>query len=308
MTTTTRPVVVGVDGLPGSAGALRYAATEAATRNAPLLLVHVVPSILSLGPPIPLADLEKVGREILDQAVTTVDSLAPGLEVSTMLVRGDRSVGIVQAAKQAQLVVVGRETRRGLDRLLTGTTTAAVAAHAHCDVVVVPSFWTADNVKGRVVVGVKSGANLHELLSQAFAEAASRHAALTVVTAWELADPYFDRIELRTHADEWERNGTDLVLEAAADWRTAYPDVPLEVKVVHGSPARILLEASESADVLVVSRRRFAFPPYGHLGGVGHSVLRLSDVPVHVVPYATEKDETEDAEDLVLEQAGAPLK
>ena len=112
---------------------------------------------------------------------------------------------------------------------LTGTTTAAVAAHAPCDVVVVPSFWTADHVRGRVVVGVKSRANLHELLSQAFAEAASRHAELIVVTAWEVADPYFDRIEFRTHAEEWERNGTDLVLEAAADWRTAYPDVPLDV-------------------------------------------------------------------------------
>jgi nucleotide-binding universal stress UspA family protein len=172
-------------------------------------------------------------------------------------------------------------------------------------VVVVPSFWTADHVRGRVVVGVKSRANLHELLSQAFAEAAARHAVLTVVTAWEVADPYFDRIEFRTHADEWERNGKELVFEAAADWRTAYPDVPLEVKVVHGSPAKVLLEASESADVLVVSRRRFAFPPYGHLGGVGHSLLRLSDIPVHVVPYATE---TEEDEDLVLEEAGAPLK
>ena len=40
---TTRPVVVGVDGRPGSAGALRYAVTEARRRRAPLQLVHVVP-------------------------------------------------------------------------------------------------------------------------------------------------------------------------------------------------------------------------------------------------------------------------
>jgi nucleotide-binding universal stress UspA family protein len=128
---------------------------------------------------------------------------------------------------------------------------------------------------------------------------------LTVVTAWELADPYFDRIELRTHADEWERNGTELVADVAADWQTAYPDVPLEVKVVHGSPAKVLLAASEDGDLLVVSRRRLAFPPYGHLGGVGHSLLRLSDVPVHVVPYV---DDHADTKELVLEEAGAPLK
>jgi nucleotide-binding universal stress UspA family protein len=189
--------------------------------------------------------------------------------------------------------------------MLTGTTTAAVAAHAPCDVVVVPSFWTADHPRGRVVVGLKSRQNAHELLSQAFSEAAARDAALTIVTAWELADPYFDRIELRTHADEWSSNGKQLVMELTQDLRAAHPDVAVEARVVHGPPARVLLTASEDSDLLVVSRRRFAFPPYGHLGGVGHSLLRLSDVPVHVVPYVPEPAEDED---LALEAAGAPLK
>jgi len=290
---TVRPVLVGVDGLPGSAGALRYAVVEARKRHAPLHLLHVVPDFLSTGPPIPLADLVEAGRAVLEQERSAVQKLAPDLEVRAILAKGERSTGIVKAAKSADLVVVGRETRRGLERLLTGTTTAAVAAHAPCDVVVVPSHWVAGHDRGCVVVGLKTRRDSHELIAQAFAEAASRDAALRVVTAWKLPDPYLDRIEFRTHADQWTANGTELVLEVAADWHSVYPDVSVHAAVVHGSPVEVLLRESEDSDLLVVSRRRFAFPPYGHLGGVAHSLLRLSDVPVHVVPYAADKDDDE---------------
>ena len=50
----TRPVVVGVAGNPGSAGALRYAVAEAERREAPLHLVHVMP-VAPLAPLTPLA-------------------------------------------------------------------------------------------------------------------------------------------------------------------------------------------------------------------------------------------------------------
>jgi len=304
-TPTSGPVLVGVDGLPGSAGAVRYAVAEAVRRHAPLRLVHVVPDFATLGPPIPLSELQSVGESILEREVETVRDLAPALSVGTVLARGERDQGMVRAAEDAQLLVLGRETRHGLDRLLTGTTTARVASHAPCDVVVVPSFWVDRHRRGRVVVGLKSRRNSRELLAQAFAEAASRDAALRVVMAWEVADPYFDRIELRTHADEWEANGRELIVEVTADWRSAYPDVSMETEVVHGQPAKVLLRASGDSDLLIISRRRLALPPYGHLGGIGHSLLRLSDVPVHVVPYAADPV---DEKDLALEAAGAPLK
>jgi nucleotide-binding universal stress UspA family protein len=301
-----RPVVVGMDGEPGSAGALRYAVAEARRRQAPLRLVHVVPVFLGLGPAIPLSDLHRIGIEVLDRATETVRELAPDLEVSSVIAHGDRSDGLVNAAGDAQLVVVGRETRRGLDRVLTGTVTAGVAARASCDVVVVPSFWVDRYSRRRVVVGLKSRHNAHELLAEAFAEAAVRDAGLVVVTAWRVADPYFDRIEARTHAQEWKEEGHKVVAELTADWRTMYPDVSVETRIVHGPAARVLLDASEDSDLLVISRRRLALPPYGRLGAVGHDLLRLSDVPVHVVPYTA--DSSADIDALVLEEAGAPLK
>ena len=322
----TRPVVVGVDGTPGSAGALRYAVVEAGRRGAPLHVVHVAPSyapmgsVVPFGPAVglavPLAELETVGASLLDEAAATVRRLAPDLEVVTHFSHGPRASSLVDLTAGAQLMVVGRETRRGLERVLTGATTAAVASRAHCDVVVVPSFWSADHTKGRVVVGVKSRRDSHELLSRAYAEASARGASLTLVTAWELADPYLDRIELRTHADQWRADGQCLLDDLAADWRPAYPDVAVETRVEHGTAATVLLGASADSDLLLVSRRHHALPPLGHLGGVAHAVLRRSDVPVLVVahPDATEgsghgEGSTElELDDLTLEEAGAALK
>ena len=305
-TIPTRPVLVGVDGLPGSSGAVRYAVMEARRRQAPLQLVHVIPDFFSVGPPVPLSDLDRIGVDILERQARSVREVARDLTVTTTLVHGGRSTGLVRAAEAAQLLVIGRETRHGVERFYTGTVTAAVAAHAPCDVVVVPSFWVDADPYGLVVVGIKTGRNSHELLSQAFGEASARGAALRVVTAWHVADPYFDSVEVRTHASEWEQRGTELLVELTHDWRAAFPDVPVETRVVHGPAARMLLRESAGSDLLVLSRRRFTLPPYGQLGGVGHDVLRLSDVPVHVVPYAA--DEPEPADDLVLEEAGAPVK
>ena len=156
------------------------------------------------------------------------------------------------------------------------------------------------------MVGLKSRHNAQELLAQAFAEASARDAVLVLVTAWQLVDPYFDRAEGRAHAQEWEDEGRKVVTEVSADWRTVYPDVSIETRIVHGPAARVLLDVSEGTDLLVISRRRLGISPFGRLGAVGHDLLRLSDVPVHVVPYTA--DPSAETEPLVLEEAGAPLK
>ena len=171
----------------------------------------------------------------------------------------------------------------------------------------VPSFWSGDRSHGRVVAGIKSRRNAHELLSRAFGEAAARGATLTLVTAWELPDPYLDRIEVRTHAADWEAAERRVIEETLTQWRSAYPDVPVEIRIVHGPAANVLLDASRDSDLLLLSRRRLALPPFGRLGGVPHALLRLSDVPVEVVPYV-DHPAAEPATDLVLEESGAPLK
>lgn len=305
----TRAVVVGVDGCPGSEGALRYAVAEATRRHAPLCLVHVVPTSAPVWPGVPMGgvagtELRAIAEKILEETVETVRRIAPDLAVSTVLSAGSRSAALVDAADGAQLVVVGRETQHGIDRVLVGAVTAGVAARAGCDVVVVPSFWSEGHPRGRVVAAVKSSANAHEILAEAFAQASARGAALIVVTAWELPDPYLDRIEVRTHASDWEDEGRRSLEVLLADWRTAYPDVPVEIRVHHGRSASVLLAASRDSDLLLLSRRHHAVPPYGRLGGVAHAVLQATDVPVEVVPFTGVPTPHEE---VVLEETGAPL-
>ena len=300
-----RAVVVGVDGTPGGDGALRYAVVEARRRGAPLVLAHVISDGLNVVPAVSPVVFADAGRAVLDEALDTACELAPDLDITGVLKVGRRSDALVDAAREAAVLVIGRETRSGVDRLLTGTTTAAAAAHAPCDVVVVPSFWHAGTAPRRVVVGVRSATDAGGVVRRAAAEAAWRHCPLTAVTAWHVPDLYLDRIEARTNADEWEANGLADLERLVAPLRPDHPDLDVDLRVVHGRPAPVLLAEAEDCDLLVVSRRHFALPPHERLGGVAHAVLRLSDVPVLVVPSS----HAPVAEpDLVLEEAGAPLK
>ena len=301
-----RPVVVGVDGTPGSDGAVRYAAVEATRRGAPLHLVHVVPSYLSMGSGVPLPELHRIGADLLQGACEMVVDRHPELDVHELVVHGDPGRGVARAREDAQLVVVGRETRRGLDRLLTGTVTAAVAGHARCDVTVVPGDWTGEVQHGCVVVGVKDDRRTERLAAVAFHEASSRHARLTALSAWQLPDPYIDGLEARTHRSEWEAGAREALLHAVERQQEVHADVKLDLRVLHGSPAEVLVDAARDADLLVVGRHHTAVPPRTRLGSLAHTLVRVTEVPLLIVMESAPESEAD--ADLELEDHGTALK
>ena len=197
MTTTQdrRPIVVGVDGAEHSAAALRHALSEARHRGVSARIVHVEPGFRPVMPHVLMveSDVEAVGRHILRDAETLAHEIAPDVVVESVLRRGTRVMELVAASESAQLVVVGAESMHGLDRVLLGTTTAGVAAHAACPVRVVPEGW-ADR-PGPVVVGVRTAGQVETLVGRAVGLAARRGGHVVAVHAWNLPDPYADRIE-----------------------------------------------------------------------------------------------------------------
>jgi nucleotide-binding universal stress UspA family protein len=293
-TAVTAPVVLAADGTPSSEGALRFAVQEAVARRTGLRIIHVNPMAAQVGPLRPIPgfspsspwELDAHARTVLNRTAKEARALAPDLAVTTTLARGGRVGAIIDGSTDAQLLVVGRETRLGLERVLTGATTAGVASRARCAVAVVPGDWqprSRAEAGGTVVVGIRRVSDAADLMATAYDWASPRGASICVLHAWELPDAYIDRIEARTHAEEWQARGQHLLDEALADWRDEHPEVPLETRVIHGHAASVLVAAAKAADLVVV-RRAHERRPFDHLGATVRAVLLASPAPVEVVP------------------------
>jgi nucleotide-binding universal stress UspA family protein len=135
-------IVVGVDGSEESLRALRWALDEARLRGAPLECVHAwsLPVVTSGGLlPITEGLVETLGEE----AAKRVDVLFAGLdtegvEVEKNVVEGPPAAVLVDAARDAELLVVGSRGHGGFAGLLLGSVSHQCAHHAACPVVIVP--------------------------------------------------------------------------------------------------------------------------------------------------------------------------
>jgi nucleotide-binding universal stress UspA family protein len=131
-----------MDGSPTSAAALDWAAHEAQARRATLDVVVGWSALRAVFPtrgPIPrsvLLTLQEAAQKVAEQAVSTVD--IPELSVETKVLEGGASSVLLECAREADLLVVGR---RGLSRakeVLVGSVSHACIHHSRIPVVIVP--------------------------------------------------------------------------------------------------------------------------------------------------------------------------
>lgn len=301
-----RPVVAGIDGSEGSAAVVRYAATEARRTGSGLLLVHVIPDYLILSPMLPVAptELEGMARAIVERAAEAAsETLAPA-RISTKLVNGSRTSCLVRAGDGASQIVLGREARSNVQRVVTGATTIGVAARAACPTIAVPPDWVAGPAAARVVAGIKTSAHSESLLQHSFLAAKRLGAELSLVHAWEIPSGYDDVIAGRVAREEWADALRRELGQPLAAWQAAFPEVTVHLEVVHGQAARVLRDASADADLVLLTRRMHGFPG-GHLGGTGRLLLREAACPVEVVPLGAGAGFDPD---FVLERDGALLR
>ncbi|HEX3004412.1 MAG TPA: universal stress protein [Angustibacter sp.] len=282
-------VVVGVDGSPSSELAIDWAVDEATRRNLPLHLVHVFVQdypTMTVGIPPALDDLRGMAQTVVNDAVARANRLGPELSVTAAVHTGSAAKFLIDASTRADTVVVGTAGRRGMARMMLGSTAAQVAAHSQCPVVVVrhapPTAMSADR---RVIVGVDGAGVSHDAVGYAFGQASSRGASLTVVHGWwlEYAGDVFAVPYTGGEHEELEMSQRALVSEAIAGWSEKYPDVEVRQQIVRAEPVELLTKDSAGADLLVVgSRGRGGFAGL-LLGSVSRHVLQLADCPVAVV-------------------------
>jgi nucleotide-binding universal stress UspA family protein len=286
-------IAVGVDGSTGSKAATRWAAREAERLGLGLLVVHAYAGYHAMGSfyssAYPLTPVEDrlLPQNILEDAVGEAEKLLPRDRIDTSALHADARAGLLQVAADNRMLVLGDETHPALSRLVTGSVVAPVAAHAPVPVVAVPANWQDAPSHGSVVVGVKNLESSFALVRHAFQLAAAHDATLTLLHAWEYLAQYDDVIAAHATLPEWEQRARDDLGALLARMAPEFPGVQTEIRLVHGQPARVLVDASSETDLLVITRRPHLLP-YGHLGGTGRAVLRETRCPTVVLPPVAE--------------------
>lgn len=261
-----KPIVVGVDGSPGSRRAARWGAAEAAKRQTPLLLIHAfgVPDAFrgDVTPPQEwLEAQEKQAKAWLTQAIDLVERVHPHVELAAESFLDAPIPLLIEKSESAGMMVVGSTGWSPVGHLVMGSTAIALAAHGRCPVAIVRGR---DEVGEQepVVLGVDSAPLCEPAIELAFEEARLRRVLLIAVHA---------------HARSEEVVPIDL-----SRWRAEYREVVLRQVEEQDGPRKQLLAWSRRAQLIVVgSRGRGGFAGL-LLGSTSQALIHHADCPVVV--------------------------
>lgn len=143
---TAGPVLLGVDGSPAGAEAVRFAFDEASRRRARLLALHAwttwnTPLPPPPSPALPYANepgaLAAAEERLLAETTAGLCERYADVRVERRAVNGTAREALIGASRTAQLTVVGSRGRGGFAGLLLGSVSQALLHHAHGPVAVV---------------------------------------------------------------------------------------------------------------------------------------------------------------------------
>jgi nucleotide-binding universal stress UspA family protein len=121
-----RRVVVGYDGSPAAARAVRFGVEYSARHDLDLLVATVAD------------DGAVTGAELAGLVASVTDGCRGGVRVTSTVLSGHPAEELVRLSGESRLVVVGSRGRGGFRGLLLGSVSHAVLQHAGCPVAVVP--------------------------------------------------------------------------------------------------------------------------------------------------------------------------
>ncbi|MFM9494032.1 universal stress protein [Streptomyces galilaeus] len=288
---TELPLVVGVDGSDASLAAVDWAVDEAARLGLPLRLVHSslwerYEGALALrGQERPSTQV--LAEHIVASAAERARRRNPDVRVSTAILASEPADALLGEGNNASLLVTGSRGRGELRGLLLGSVGLAVAARAHCPVTVVRGDGAGlARTHERILLGAGNPDTSGDAVRFAFREAEARACTLDVVRAWRCpAHETVDRPALAAEpARQHEERASALLDELLREAMAGHPAVRVGRTTVEGPPAKVLVDRSAAAGLVIVGARRRVGRLGLQIGRVGHTLLHHARCPVTVVP------------------------
>ena len=254
-----KPIVVGLHPSRPVSPALDWALAEAQSRQRPLELriARGVPVPAQADVPIDTRLPDSLTAEIIEQASSHVAGIDASLHVSGRAANGSGGAVLVAASREAELVVVGRHGHSRLVEAFSGSTSAQVAAHAQCPVVVVNDDQMPPRARSPVVVGVDGSSANRAAIEFSFETADRRGVPLVAVYAWELdmpenvVLPWLSKGAMHDLVDSQKR----LLYEAMSGWAGRFPQVEVHYVVSRQHAVDRLCQEARTAGLLVVGGR-----------------------------------------------------
>jgi nucleotide-binding universal stress UspA family protein len=126
-----RPIAVGCDGSPGSQAAVEFAFEEAALRDTCVVAVCALADAPGL-----LGGAGQI-RTDFERIMSAQEREHPDMAVNRQVCEGTARRALLEAARDAQLLVLGARGRCGLPGMPLGSAGVALLSHAACPVAIV---------------------------------------------------------------------------------------------------------------------------------------------------------------------------
>ena len=209
------PIVVGIDGSKQAIRAAIWASDEAANRDTPLRLLHVVDGKST--------DLDRDyanAEHILHKAWVAVEKTGKQVQLESDIRQGDPLTELVEISRKAEMICVGAKGAITSGKHEPGATAAALGQSAFCPVAIVRRWHTHKPLPAGlwVIAALDESLASHAVLQTALDEAVLRKAPVLALTPWGTGprDGSEDdsdvglRAKLRRYLDDAEDDNADV--------------------------------------------------------------------------------------------------
>jgi nucleotide-binding universal stress UspA family protein len=279
-------ILVAFDGSANASRACEVAATLAGSYGSELTVLYAMPSLSVLAAPIDQSyalQLEQANKRV-DEAVALIEAEGVKPEREVLQARASILHTIIEFAESAEsdLVVMGTRGLGGFRKMMIGSVSAGMLAHAHCPVLVVRMAGSERPRFKRILVAVDGSKHSQKAVRAAVSLAKTLGAQLTAINA--MAVPWMaysstGPLPLDDLTAGLREVAEKVTGDAAAIGKSEGVDVKRVIKDGIHSPVRSITEYAkeENVDLIVVGTRG--------LGGFRR--LLLGSVASGVTNYAT---------------------